>query len=70
MTIISIETLQGYDEEIETARQEKFDEFTLAKGPAKKRRAFESLASLTALRSSTFVANYERALGLRGKDDE
>lgn len=62
--IVQKEALEGYDERIETARQEKFDEFRLATEPSAQRSALETLADLTALRSPAFVADYERALGL------
>ncbi len=64
MNIIQIETLDGYDARIETARQQRFDEFRLATEPSAQRSALEALASLTSLRSAAFVADYERALGL------
>lgn len=65
MTIVQKEALEGYDERIETARQERFDEFRLATEPSAQRTAMAALANLTLLRSPAFVADYERALGLR-----
>ena len=65
MTIVRKEALKGYDKIIETARQKRFDEFRLATEPSVQRSALEVLANLTALRSPAFVADYERALGLR-----
>ncbi len=65
MNIIQLNTLRGYDKDLELARQGKFDLFNIATDKKTKRSALESLASLTALRSPVFVAEYERALGLR-----
>ena len=65
MVSIQKETLLGYDAEIENARQMKFDEFNAATGPKAQRSAFQSFASLTARRSPTFIAELERAKGLR-----
>ncbi len=64
MIIVQKEALEGYDERIETARQQRFDEFRHATEPSAQRNALEALASLTSLRSPAFVADYERALGL------
>ncbi len=65
MNSIQKETLLGYDPEIEIARQKMFDEFNDATEPSARRRALAGLADLTSMRSQTFVASYEQALGLR-----
>ena len=65
MNSIQKENLLGYDLEIETARQKKFEEFNDATEPDAKRSALECLADLTSMRSARFVAEYEQALGLR-----
>lgn len=62
---ISLSRLRGYCPYLELARRVKFAEFRSADAADEKRRALQSLASLTAMRSSTFVESYERALGLR-----
>ena len=67
MHIVQLNTLQGYDKDLELARQEKFDLFNMATDKATKRSALKSHASLTAMRSPDFVAEYERALGLRNE---
>ena len=64
MNSIQKETLLGYDPEIEIARQKMFDEFNDATEPSARRSALEVLANLTSMRSPTFVAAYEQALGL------
>ena len=66
MIIVQKEALKGYDKIIETARQERFDEFRLATDRDDQRNAMAALADLTSLRTPAFVADYERALGLRG----
>ncbi len=64
INILQKEALEGYDHQLESARQARFDEFMTANDIEAKQDAFQSLAHLTALRSPTFVASYERALGL------
>lgn len=63
-TIVQLDQLQGYNHELESARQARFDKFMTANDIEEKRDAFQSLARLTALRSPTFIASYEQALGL------
>ncbi len=62
---IRLSELDGYNEELESARQIKFREFSASCDASEKRKALESMASLTALRSATFISAYEAALGLR-----
>ena len=64
MHIIHKESLDGFDRELETLRQEKFELFQKAKDKPAQRSALEALASLTSLRSPAFVADYDRALGI------
>jgi len=62
--IIHLSQLDGYDSDLESARKKKFREFITSNNPEKKRKVMQSLANLTSLRSATFVAAYEEALGL------
>ena len=62
--VIQLSQLDGYNDELESARQAKFREFITSCDSRKKRKALKSLASLTSLRSATFVSAYEQALGL------
>ena len=64
-TIVQLDQLQGYNHELESARHARFDEFMTANDIEQKRKAFDGLAELTAMRSPIFIASYERALGLR-----
>ena len=65
MKIIQPSQFDGYDDELESARKAKFREFVTSCDAEKKRQALESLASLTSLRSATFVNAYDKALGLQ-----
>lgn len=62
--IIHIDDLDGYDHQLESKRQVKFREFFASSDADKQRKALEGVASLTALRSATFVTEYEKALGI------
>ena len=62
---IHLSQLDGYDEELESARKVKFREFVTSCNPKNKRMALASLARLTSLRSERFVNAYEEALGLQ-----
>jgi len=62
---IQLSQLDGYNDELESARKEKFREFNTSCNKRERRNAMQSLASLTSLRSTTFVSAYEEALGLR-----
>ena len=61
---IQINSLEGYDHQLESKRQVKFREFFASSDANKKRKALKGVASLTALRSATFVTEYEKALGI------
>ena len=62
---IQLSQLDGYNNGLESARKEKFREFSTSRNPEKKRKAMHGLASLTSLRSAIFVSAYEEALGLQ-----
>ncbi len=62
---IHLNELEGYNEELESDRKEKFREFTASSDADEKRIALESFASLTSLRSMTFINAFDEALGLR-----
>ena len=62
---IQINELEGYNGELESARQAKFREFVVSHDTNEKRTALESIASLTALRIATFINSYDEALGLQ-----
>ena len=64
MTSIQIETLNGYDRNLEEMRQIEFDKFLSADDRQAKRRAFRSFAGLTSRRSPEFIAAYEQAIGI------
>jgi len=64
MSSISIDTLEGYDKELETLRKVEFDKFLSASTRQSKRRAFRAFAGLTSQRNPTFISAYERALGI------
>lgn len=64
MNIIHIETLPGYDRELEEMSQIEFDKFVAASDRRSQRRAFQAFAGLTSRRSPEFVTSYERALGI------
>jgi len=56
--------LRGYDNELETEHDEYFDLFWLSDDPDERRVAMRGVASLTALRSATFISAHERSLGI------
>ena len=62
--IIQLSQLDGYDDELESARKARFREFFASPEKPAKRKALERAASLTSLRSSTFISAYEEALGI------
>ena len=62
--IIQLSELEGYNKDLESERRSQFREFSVSCDATKKREALESIASLTALRSATFISAYEKALGL------
>ncbi len=62
---IQINELKGYNKDLESARQAKFREFIASCDANEKREALESIASLTSLRSATFINAYDEALGLQ-----
>ena len=62
---IQINELDGYNKELESARKAKFREFIASCDANGKREALESIASLTSLRSATFINAYDSALGLQ-----
>ena len=62
---IQINELEGYDKELESARKVKFREFIASCDANEKREALESMASLTSLRSATFISAFDEALGLQ-----
>ena len=62
---IQIDELEGYNEDLESARKEKFREFNASCDANEKRNAIESMASLTSLRSMDFIDAFDEALGLR-----
>ena len=64
MSSIQLETLNGYNGELEKLRQIEFDKFLSAKTQQSKRRAFRAFAELTSKRSSIFITAYERANGI------
>ena len=57
--------LEGHNDVLESNRQAMFKEFSLSSDARKKKKAIASLASLTSLRSATFVNAFDKALGLR-----
>ncbi len=57
--------LRGYNEELESTRQEVFREFSASRNIRKQRKVLASLASLTSLRSAEFINSFDQALGLR-----
>ena len=62
---IQINELEGYDKELESARKAKFRKFIASCDANEKREALESMASLTSLRSTTFINAFDEALGLQ-----
>ncbi len=62
---IHLNELEGYNEDLESARKAKFREFVVSCDANEKREALESIASLTSLRSATFINAYDEALGLQ-----
>ncbi len=62
---IQISELDGYDKELESARKVKFREFIASCDANEQREALESIASLTSLRSATFINAFDEALGLQ-----
>ena len=64
MSSISIDTLEGYDKELETLREIEFDKFLSADTRDSKRRAFRAFAGLTLQRNPVFTSAYEHAHGL------
>ncbi len=62
---IHLNELDGYDADLESARKAKFREFIASCDANGKREALESIASLTSLRSATFINAYDEALGLQ-----
>ena len=62
---IHLNELNGYDEDLESARQAKFREFNASSDANEQRNVLESIASLTSLRSVDFINAYDEALGLR-----
>ena len=61
---ISLQQLEDYNHDLEMARQEQYEKLVSNPDKAVQRNAFEKFASLTALRSDSFVCAHERALGL------
>ena len=61
---ISLQQLEDYNHELEMAREEQYKTLVSSTDKTVQRNAVESLASLTALRSDSFVCAHERALGL------
>ncbi len=59
---IRLNELDGYNGDLESARQAKFREFIASCDANEKRTALESIASLTALRSATFINAYNEAV--------
>ncbi len=57
--------LRGYNEELESTRQEVFREFNASCNIRKQRKLLASLASFTSLRSAEFINSFDKALGLR-----
>jgi len=64
MRSISIDTLEGYDKELETLRQVEFDKFLSADTRDSKRRAFRAFAGLTLQRNPVFTSAIDRARGI------
>ena len=64
MNSIQIETLNGYDRELEKLRKNEFDKFVAASDRRTQRRAFQTFAGLTSRRSPEFITAYEQALGI------
>ncbi len=62
---IHLSELEGYNGDLESARKAKFREFIASSDANEKREALESMASLTSLRSATFINAYDEALGLQ-----
>ena len=62
--IIQINSLDGYDHQLESKRQVKFREFLSSYDANRRKRALKGVASLTALRSATFISEYEKAFGI------
>lgn len=60
----NLKLLKGYDDDLETKRSEYFHKFCLAAEPCERRAAMRGMASLTSLRSATFISAYERSLGI------
>ena len=62
---IHLSELEGYNRDLESARKAKFRKFIASCDANEKREALESMASLTSLRSATFINAYDEALGLQ-----
>jgi hypothetical protein len=62
---IQINELDGYNKELESARKARFREFIASSDAEEQRNALDSFASLTSLRSATFINAYDEALGLQ-----
>jgi len=62
---IQLSELDGYNEELESARKTKFREFTRSCDPEVKRIAFGGFASITLRRSPEFIDAFDQALGLQ-----
>ena len=59
-----LNTLPGYDARLEERRRFYKRRFDIADNNAERREAFRKLASVTALRSATFISAYEFELGI------
>jgi hypothetical protein len=64
---ISLQQLEDYNHDLEMAREAQYKTLVSSTDKAAQRNAVERLASLTALRSDSFVCAHERALGLRNE---